>query len=388
MKRLFALVILFSLLSNGLVAQAISESTRISILTADGGNEIYNTFGHTAIRVSDSSLSYDVVYNYGTFDFGAPGFIQNFIHGRLDYYVNAEPTEYFIVNYQYQNRSVHEQFLNLDSQQKASIIAFLEWNALPEHRGYRYDFLFDNCATRVRDIFIADSANFQVNYAENTDKFTFRNLIHNYSYKALPLLDWGMDLLLGTRCDRVITAKELTFLPDYIYKSYALSYNKKLNAPLVSRVNELYIAPAIDKPVKLFTPFICNSIILVFSLLIIGLEYKKKRHFKVWDAIWMFVLSILGILMTYEWLFTEHTVTKYNFNILWANPIFLFTAIFLFIKSMKRSMEMILLIIGGLLLSTQLFFFTMPQQYHLATYPIIWAVLIRILWICYGLKKS
>lgn len=372
----YAFLLGFLLLFYGSNGQAFraGNQTKVSILTADGGTEIYNTFGHTAIRIVDTTQQVDVVFNYGTFNFGEPNFILNFIHGRLDYFLSVENTSSFVMTYVYQNRSLHQQFLNLDTQQINQLIEFLVWNAKPENRVYRYDFLFDNCATRVRDIFIKDSTSYQINYTTPQKLRSFRKLIHHYAYEQLPWLDWGMDLLLGLSCDKTISDKEYTFLPAYIFDMFDVSKNIKTGA-LVGEKNELFTANPVVKQSSFLTPFFCNSLFLVFCIVITYLEWTKKIKSYRWDILWMLVLGILGVVMGYEWFFTEHTVTKNNLNMIWASPFWLVMIYFYWRKNKLNpilfgmmSLLMILFTVAG---------YIGLQPYHAASLPLIAAVALR-----------
>ena len=192
--RLYLLLLssIYSLFAYGFSA---GPATRLSILTAEGGDQIYNTFGHSAIRLVDTTQQIDIVFNYGTFDFGAPNFIGNFINGKLDYYLNDESTNNFVMNYIYQNRTLYQQNLSLDTSQINQIVAFLEWNLKKENRVYRYDFLFDNCATRIRDIFEKMDTSYEIQYIHPESHRSFRKLIHRDAGKQVPWLDWGFNFL-------------------------------------------------------------------------------------------------------------------------------------------------------------------------------------------------
>ena len=130
-----------------------NSQLKISILTCGSGEDLYSVYGHSAIRVVDSLRGTDVVYNYGTFNFGDPDFYMKFTRGKLDYYVNDEQYEGFVSMYQQDGRSVYEQVLELNSTDANAINDFLINNLKEENKYYKYDFLFDNCSTRLRDIF-------------------------------------------------------------------------------------------------------------------------------------------------------------------------------------------------------------------------------------------
>ena len=54
--------------------------------------------------------------------------------------------------YSRENRTIKEQVLNLSTAQKQQLFNYLENNYKPENRKYLYDFFYDNCATKIRDV--------------------------------------------------------------------------------------------------------------------------------------------------------------------------------------------------------------------------------------------
>lgn len=357
-----------------------TNHTRISILTADGGDQIYNTFGHTAIRLFDTTQNIDIVYNYGTFDFGAPNFILNFVNGKLDYYLSQDQTQDFVLNYVYQNRSLHQQILALDSAQINRLVNFLEWNMQPQHRVYRYDFLFDNCATRVRDIFEKMGMGIQIRFVTPHTNRSFRKLIHHYAYKQLPWLDWGMDLLLGLQCDRPISDREYTFLPDYIHSMFSVSKNQHLRS-LVAEENTLFAAEPTVTPSAGFTPLSFNMLVLLAGLAITLFEYLNKIRSVKWDLLWMNLLGLLGIVMTYVWFFTEHSVPKYNANLVWANPLY-FVLMFCWLnKNLQPIFKKLCLFLTGFMGLFLILGFCCLQPFHIATIPLVIFIMVRLIWV-------
>ena len=128
-----------------------SDSASISILTCSPGQEVYAKFGHSGIRINDSVTKTDMVFNYGIFSFNTENFYYKFIKGETDYYLGVHPTDFFLAEYEERNSMVWEQVLNLSTTEKRKIINALIDNYRPENRVYRYNYVFDNCATRPRD---------------------------------------------------------------------------------------------------------------------------------------------------------------------------------------------------------------------------------------------
>ena len=154
MKRFFLYTILsfFLLLPSAGQAPANSnDSIRLSLLTCAPGEEIYSLFGHTAIRYENPSQGIDAVFNYGLFSFNTPNFIFRFSLGETDYQLGVTDYEHFAAEYAFYGRSVWQQTLNLTDEEKTKLIQLLQENYRPENRVYRYNFFYDNCATRPRD---------------------------------------------------------------------------------------------------------------------------------------------------------------------------------------------------------------------------------------------
>ena len=154
MKRFFSYTILsffLLLLPTGQASANNNDSTRLSLLTCAPGEEIYSLFGHTAIRYENPSQGIDIVFNYGLFSFNTPNFIFRFSLGETDYQLGATDYERFAAEYAFFGRSVWQQTLNLTDEEKTELIRLLQENYRPENRVYRYNFFYDNCATRPRD---------------------------------------------------------------------------------------------------------------------------------------------------------------------------------------------------------------------------------------------
>ena len=213
-KHSFIVLFFISFFSNSGKAQD-SSRIQISLLTCTPGEELYSTFGHSAIRIIDSNNVTDYVYNFGCFNFDDDDFYFKFIRGRLLYFVNVERTDEFIAAYHESNRNITEQTLSLTFNEKKEIQKALNENLKEENKFYKYDFFYDNCTTRVRDIlskYKSPSPEFPYVMPSGT---TFRQAIHVYLDNNQQ--DWsklGIDILLGQPTDKIMAASEQEFLPD------------------------------------------------------------------------------------------------------------------------------------------------------------------------------
>ena len=318
MKFFIALLFLLPL---KIFAQNDSCHLRISLLTCTPGEELYSTFGHSAIRITDSVSHSDIVYNYGTFNFDEPGFYTKFIRGKLSFYLSTDDFESFKYSYQQENRGITEQVLNLTCTEKYNMLMLLQANLMAQNRFYKYDFTFDNCTTRLRDL-LEKTADSPVHFGEVLQtKSTFRDLIYEYlDYNDKQWSKLGIDILLGSRLDVKMKPREVMFLPDYLMKSFdstsigsrKLVYEKHILFDSLLSPKEINI---IAHPLFIFT---------CIFLLIVLLSFSKntfiKRLLIAFDGFMFFITGLLGILILFMWFGTDHLMCKDNFNLLWAWP--------------------------------------------------------------------
>ncbi len=201
-------------------AQQDSCNLQVSLLTVTPGEELYSTFGHSAIRIRDTVTNQDIVYNYGTFNFEEPNFYMKFVRGKLSFYLSPDNYDSFVAETREEQRGITEQILNLTCEQKRNIIMLLETNMMAQNRTYKYDFTFDNCTTRLRDL-IEKATDSTVHFGEVLKtKRTFRDLIYVYlNYNDKQWSKLGIDILLGSRMDVTATPYQVMFLPDYLMKT-------------------------------------------------------------------------------------------------------------------------------------------------------------------------
>lgn len=348
---------------------------QISLLTCSPGEELYSTFGHTAIRVKNAANSSDIVFNYGTFEF-SPEFYTQFIQGRLLYYLSVEDYNNFILQYNYEKRSIAEQVLRIDCAAKQNLLNALMTNAQEQNRYYRYDFLFDNCTTRAGDI-IAKNAGAPVFFKNILPKETptFRNLIHHYLDSGGQY--WsklGIDILLGTKLDKKVTNRQAMFLPDYLMKGFdsaTVGRQKLVTPPQVILVNETPLNKG-----SLFRPSFVFFLLLIIVVLLTFNDYRnKKKVLRIFDAAYFLLLGVAGLLLLFMWFGTDHYVCRYNFNLLWALPTNLVAA---FVvpgqKVWVKNYFKVVFWISLLLLAT---WFFLPQQMNDALIPLVIIIIIR-----------
>ena len=324
LKLLLLLLLAFSFLTNAQQLK-LSNQAEISILTIGPGTLLMDAFGHNGFRVRDRERMLDVVFNYGTFDFDTPNFYLKFAQGKLNYKLSHNSYDDFFQAYIAQNRSIDEQILDLTRTQKQQIFDFLLNNAKPENKYYLYDFFYDNCATKMKDV-LKVSLNEKLTFKQPDDfnPKTFRALIHEHVNRN----SWGslgIDIALGSVIDKKATAEEHMFLPKYIHVFFEKAAFTNSNKLLIKQSRSLY-----KKREKSISNIFLLSPLMIFGLL--GLlilwftyrDYKSNRRSK-WLDIGLFsITGLIGVCLLLLWFATDHTATANNYNLLWAFPINIF----------------------------------------------------------------
>ena len=352
-----------------------SSRLRISLLTCTPGNELYSIFGHSAIRIVDSNNVNDLVFNYGTFNFNDDEFYIKFIKGKLNYFVSVQQTEDFIYSYSAEGRGVTEQILNLSEQEKNDIKYALVENLKEENKYYQYDFFYDNCTTRLRDIISKNKQPNPILPYVMPEKTRFRQAIHMYLNKSEQ--HWsklGIDLLLGAKTDKIMSAEEQEFLPENLMSAF----DKCANQKLVSEKNQLTPPTFINQILKpTFTPNFC---FWIFFAVILILSFLKNKFVSIittgLDFTMLFFTGALGILFIFMWFGTDHIMTKNNYNILWALPTNIIAAFF--IKSKQHFVRNYFVFVACFLSLILICWNFLPQQLNVSLIPIILSLIIRM----------
>lgn len=320
MKKTLLLLLLF-LFTEIINAQEIilSDSAEISVLTIGAGTSLNDAFGHNAFRIKDPSINLDITYDYGRFDFEAPNFYLNFAKGKLNYALGTSNYYDFLSFYIRQDRTVKEQVLNLSQPEKQKLYNFLVNNYKPENRNYLYEFFFDNCATKIKDV-TNITLNNTINFEQPKDfeQETFRTLIHN----NLNRNSWGslgIDVALGSVIDRKASPEQHMFLPENIYRFFKNATIKPTNKPLVSDSKVVYKQKSAFKSGAFITsPLFVFGFIALIILFITYKDFKKQKR-TVWLDVVLFSLTgIIGVFILLLWFATDHTGTHQNYNLLWA----------------------------------------------------------------------
>tara|TARA_B100000795_G_scaffold114976_1_gene85356 strand:- start:7392 stop:8570 length:1179 start_codon:yes stop_codon:yes gene_type:complete len=389
-KSFVTLVLLLSYFVGQTQINTLAEDAQISIITIGPGDELYDSFGHNAIRVSDPSNGKDLAFNYGTFDFTTPNFYLKFGRGQLPYALSVRPYKSFLKNYIAEKRWVKEQILDLSYGEKVTIFDYLLNNAQPQNRAYQYDFFFDNCATRIRDVLVANLGD-KLAYKDDAYAprwFTFRQLIR----QRLNWNSWGslgIDIALGAVIDRTATPWEHQFLPDYTFdslKTATLTKNGKTTA-LLKQTTTLNEAGSRNKKTNFFlSPFFVFLLIGISIVYITVKDSKVQKRSRWLDGLIFLVTGVVGMLLLVLWLGTDHTATANNYNILWGFPLNLFFCSLIWSSAPKKWLRRYVFFLIITLALLTLHWSTGVQVFAPALLPLLIALFIRYFYLARYLK--
>ena len=296
------------------------DSVEVSLLTCSPHEEIYSLYGHSALRWHSGNL--DLVFNWGMFNFSKPYFALRFVFGLTDYELAAYPFDRFWPYYQKWGSSITEQVLNLTNDEKRQLQQALAENLQPENHVYRYNYFYNNCSTKPRDV-IEQSVQGEVIYNEREDyEPTFREMVRECNRNHL-WSKFGNDMLLGLKADFKTSRTEQEFLPMNLMQDLARAqiYKDGQYRPLVKE-QRLLVASGVQmiEPDFILSPTEAAILLLLLSLSIALYEWKRKKTAKWWDVLLMTVQGLVGIVLTVM-IFSQHPTTSLNLNLLLFNPL-------------------------------------------------------------------
>lgn len=376
MNRLLPAILVLGLMCEAGYSRESTPRAEAYLITCGPGTETYSIYGHSALRVFRHDTGTDTVYNWGVFDFETPNFAWKFARGRLDYMLVAEKTERFLMVYNYEKRYVVQQKIFLDSLQTESLLKLVWENLKPENARYKYDFFYDDCSTRIRDLIEKVAGGKIVYPPEEKKMMTFRDLTDR-SQEKYPWLKLGIDLIMGSPGERKASLRESMFLPDGLQSGLSaarLQLDGRL-IPLLSSPLTLvdFPAPVVRKNIITGPSFI--AALLMIAVIVSTLAFRNKTKFIRATDIFLFVcFSILAGLMIFFNFFTDHIQMRWNLNILWLNPFIIICLAALILRKEWVLAYRLVFFCSAAFLVLQ---FILPQEFNIAFTPLAVILLVR-----------
>ena len=353
-KRIF-LIILSFVFSFSLKAD---DEIKFSVVTIGPyESELYSAFGHSGIRYVDKKNNIDHFYNYGIFDFNQPNFYLNFLNGKLLYMVAKYDYRTAEKNYINEDRYIKEQVLDLNESEKILLYNILEQNIRPENRTYLYNYVYDNCATKIRDV-LDNVYGGSLSFTSEPEKKSFRQLMDLYLEKN-KWGDLGIDICLGPEIDYDVSFNEEMFLPDYLFKGIENAVRDG-DKNIVSKTNIINLQKEDFQSYSLSPHYI----FLIFFIISIYLSFRQVKYgikYFIFDSIYLMVSGIIGCLLVYLWFFTDH-LSSYNFNIVWAMPFNIIISILILVNPNSSLVKWYMFLYSVLLFSLLILWNWIPQN--------------------------
>lgn len=378
-KTILSLV-LFALSLTGIKAQATdAEPLCATLLTCTPGTDAYAHFGHTALRICNPDKSLDVVFNYGCFDYTDGGFVMNFIRGNTNYKLEAEDMKFFCWRYSMTGNGVTEQVLNLTPEETTRLFQLLIENSRPENQTYLYNWLYDNCTERARDI-IEKAIGGKVEYRRDRTTKTARTMLHDNLANA-PWLAFGIDMLLGSEIDQPLEPRVQMFIPsEYQYEAdEAVIVGKDGSERKLVASTRQVLTENLPANLDLFiSPTLTFSLLLLITVALSILDFRK-RHLRFWyyDVALHFVQGCVGIIISYLFFFSIHPAVDSNWYVIIFNPLYIFYAIYLIYCHCTGSRNMMRYPVLAITLAFAIAPVLQLQSFQLAALPMYLSLLLR-----------
>ncbi len=381
MKTKRILTFLFFLCSFVAGYASVNDSLKISLITCSPGTQVYELFGHTGLRVRDDARDIDVVFHYGVFSFDTPNFIYRFTKGETDYSIGLADYKDFVYSYIMRDSEVSELPLNLTAEESERIFQALIVNNMPNNRIYRYNFLYDNCATRPRNI-ITENLSGKIRYKEPDGTVTFREMIHDCT-RNYPWLTFGIDLALGEPLDRPISYEEQMFLPRVLKEAFENAQVQRGDSLSTFSDDLILLIEADDSEslddghTQVATPLCIFTLFLLIVVLISAVEIVKRRHYRIVDTIIFSIYGLTGCVLFFLMFISIHPATYPNYSGFWVNPFLLLLPVIVWVKSMKKIVCYYHFINFAVLLCLLAGWHWLPQQMNIAFLPLVLVSAVR-----------
>lgn len=356
---------------------AQQDSIQFSLLTCAPGTEIYELFGHTALRYQNFSRRQDVVFNYGMFSFNTPHFVFRFVKGETDYQLGVMPYSYFKEEYTARGSSVYQQVLNLSSSEKQRLLHLLEENYLPENRVYRYNYFYDNCTTRARDQ-IEKCIEGTVVYPDSFPDRTFRSIVHEFTVGAA-WSELGIDWCLGAEADEPVSKRQQMFAPFYMKAYAANAYilgDKNEKRPLILREEKIVDVEPLQHDPFFCPPVWCAIFLLMISVGVGWLQLRRRCIYWGWELFLFGLQGVAGCIVAFLFFFSVHPTVGSNWLLVVFNPIPLIYLPFMIYFTLKGKKDSYHLLNVSVL---TLFMVIIPfcsQEFNLTVLPLALSLLV------------
>lgn len=284
----------------------------ISLITCAPGTPLYARYGHTALRVQAEEYHWDLVFNYGLFDFNTDRFYWKFVKGETYYMLGMNNMADFEREYRMENRPYYLQTLRMTEEQSSRLVGLLAENYRPENRQYLYNFVFDNCSTRPFALLQrAYGDSIASSYAGWKGR-TYRDVISRYTGRG-SWADFGINLLFGPRADRPMRDRDRLFLPEELM-FYLSEAHLPDGTPVVA---DEQIQPFNIRSVPWYATWYAGAALFAVLMALLSLwdRHRGKLTYGVDIALGIVYLLLL-VLVTFLTFFSVHPLVGFGWRLL------------------------------------------------------------------------
>ena len=384
MKRFILIALFLILYINQSVATNLSPQSKVSLMVVGPYyKDFASIWGHVAIWIKDDQNNIDKIYNYGGAAYGG-NFMLRLVTGKLKFYLDSRETYVQDLKTYYRaKRDVYLYELNLDLNEKNKLYKYLENNAKEENKYYKYEFYKANCTTFSLNA-IKSSINGELVYPNNDTDITYRKICDD-KFPVFPGVDFLIKLIAGSNNDKKLKLEDIFFVPEYMTENLNKAKIKKGNyeKPFFKEYKQVYDFPDVVLKHSFYSSALFYILILFFiELVLFTYSYiSKTNYFKWYDYFWFAITSIVSLFLFYVMVFTHYIVTKWNFNLLWANPLFLFV---FFLKGKNKELIFKIITVSILFVFAGILF--LPQKFYLQN--LLLAAILLMKSLKYGFLKT
>jgi len=384
MKRFIFISLFVLLYINQSIAENLSPQSKVSIMVVGPYyKDFASIWGHVAIWVKDDQNNIDKIYNYGGAAYRG-NFMLRLLTGKLKFFLDTRLTlAQDLKTYYRVKRDVYLYEINLDLNEKNKLYHYLENNAKEENKFYKYEFYDANCTTQSLDA-IKNSINGKLVYPTNETDITYRKICDD-KFQVFPGVDFFIKLIAGAKNDQKLKLEDIFFVPEYMTKNLAKAKikNGNIEKSFFKGFKQVYDFPEVEFKYSFYSSALFYILILFFiELMLFAYSYiSKTNYFKWYDYFWFAITSLISLFLFYVMVFTHYVVTKWNFNLLWANPLFVLV---FFLKGKNK--EFIFKIITVLILFLSVGIFLLPQKFYLQN--LLLAAILLLKSLKYGFLKN
>ena len=203
---------------------------------------------------------------------------------------------------------------------------------------YRYNFLYDNCTTRILDalknasgarLLLSDGKSSATERSEqanpeNLITLTYRQMIWKAAYSKSPWVAFGQDLLLGYEVDQTLNLSQAATFPQpaMIWASKATIIHADGRTENLVAENDIHMPTNNISVYCFFTPTVVALFVLLLSLVATILQWFGHKSFgRLFDNTTLLIQGLTGCIIAFMFFFSAQPSVDTNMLVWLFNPL-------------------------------------------------------------------